>query len=175
MTFDKQQIVQLLQEKHESFSASIMSLSPEQLMKSDDGKWNAAQLMDHIIKSVSPVKLAFSLPLFVLKLVFGKANRPSRSYDGLVAKYQGKLQAGGKAPKRFWPKDSLATDRQATVLRQNVIALCNHVQGLAEAQLDLYILPHPLLGKITLREMLYFTIYHVQHHQQQVSANLHTA
>lgn len=25
--------------------------------------------------------------------------------------------------------------------------------------------PHPLLGKLTLREMMFFTIYHVQHHE----------
>ena len=36
----------------------------------------------------------------------------------------------------------------------------------SESDLDLIILPHPLLGKITLREMMYFTIYHVQHHQK---------
>lgn len=174
MTFDKTQIVELLQEKHRLFSALIVSLSADQLMKSNDGKWNAAQLIDHIIKSVSPVKLAFSMPLFVLKLVFGRANRPSRGYDELVAKYQSKLQAGGKAPKRFWPKASLAVNQQATVLDQNIVALCAQVESLTETQLDRYLLPHPLLGKITLREMLYFTIYHVQHHQQQVSANLYT-
>ena len=31
-------------------------------------------------------------------------------------------------------------------------------------QLDHYLLPHPLLGKITLREMLFFSAYHIQHH-----------
>jgi hypothetical protein len=38
--------------------------------------------------------------------------------------------------------------------------------------LDLLILPHPLLGKLTLREMLYFTLYHVEHHEKQVLENL---
>jgi len=30
------------------------------------------------------------------------------------------------------------------------------------------LLPHPLLGKVTVREMLYFTIHHVQHHHALV-------
>jgi len=42
----------------------------------------------------------------------------------------------------------------------------------SETALDLYILPHPLLGKITLREMLYFTAYHVYHHQTIVERDL---
>ncbi len=46
------------------------------------------------------------------------------------------------------------------------------VDSFSEAQLDALILPHPLLGKLTLREMLYFTIYHVQHHEKQALHNI---
>ena len=42
----------------------------------------------------------------------------------------------------------------------------------SEKQLDTFILPHPLLGKLTLREMLYFTIYHAEHHKKQTLKNL---
>jgi len=33
-----------------------------------------------------------------------------------------------------------------------------------DEDLDHFLLPHPLLGKITLREMLYFTDFHILHH-----------
>jgi hypothetical protein len=33
-----------------------------------------------------------------------------------------------------------------------------------EEDLDTIRLPHPLLGKITAREMIYFTLYHAKHH-----------
>jgi len=46
------------------------------------------------------------------------------------------------------------------------------LSGFSEEDLDKLILPHPLLGKLTLREMMYFTIYHVQHHQRIVERNL---
>ena len=42
---------------------------------------------------------------------------------------------------------------------------------LDEEDLDNYILPHPLIGKTTIREMLYFTIYHVQHHHKAIVDN----
>ena len=38
------------------------------------------------------------------------------------------------------------------------------IEKQTESDLDKYILPHPLLGKVTLREMLYFTIHHNEHH-----------
>ena len=39
---------------------------------------------------------------------------------------------------------------------------------LSEKDLDKYILPHPLLGRMPLREMLFFTIYHTQHHTNSI-------
>ena len=36
-----------------------------------------------------------------------------------------------------------------------------------ENDLDRYQLPHPLLGKLTIREMLYFAIYHNLRHASQ--------
>ncbi|HRH60621.1 MAG TPA: DinB family protein, partial [Chitinophagaceae bacterium] len=49
-----------------------------------------------------------------------------------------------------------------------VDSLCKRVNNKPEDELDVYILPHPLLGKLTLREMLYFTIYHAEHHLKNV-------
>jgi hypothetical protein len=57
-------------------------------------------------------------------------------------------------------------------LEKLVASLSARVEGFSEQQLDLLILPHPLLGKLTLREMIYFTIYHAGHHEKQVIENL---
>jgi uncharacterized damage-inducible protein DinB len=37
-----------------------------------------------------------------------------------------------------------------------------------DPQPDQYIAPHPLLGKITLRELCYFTIHHTYHHLESI-------
>ncbi|QLH34686.1 MAG: DinB family protein [Cyclobacteriaceae bacterium] len=57
-------------------------------------------------------------------------------------------------------------------LTKEVNRLAAKLNRFSEAELDLYILPHPLLGKLTLREMIYFTCYHVQHHQELTTKNL---
>jgi hypothetical protein len=38
------------------------------------------------------------------------------------------------------------------------------IEKTKEEDLDIYLIPHPIIGKITLREFLYFTIYHIEHH-----------
>ncbi|HQQ95846.1 MAG TPA: DinB family protein [Cyclobacteriaceae bacterium] len=162
------ELQQKLITRHQEFTDRILAIPDAQLHQRDPGKWNAIQLMDHIRISVKPVRLALQLPKFVLR-VFGTANRSSRSYEALVERYQTKLREGGKAPGRFVPSaQSASPDRIARELIGLVKSISQSLESFTEAELDTYLLPHPLLGKLTLREMMYFTIYHVGHHEQQL-------
>lgn len=166
---EKNELKRLLLLQHGNYIKSIQSLNAGQLLIASPGKWNAVQLLDHIVKSVSPVSLALSLPVFLLRLIFGTANRKSRSYEELVARYHSKLKAGGRASGRFVPPPKTdSVEKLSTNLYKVVQMLTRRIDRFSETQLDQLILPHPLLGKLTLREMLYFTIYHVQHHQKQL-------
>ena len=163
-----------LKENHKGFANLIVSLNDDDLLFSTNGKWTAGQQLDHIYKSVSALTSGLMLPKFVIRLYVGKANRPSRDYEALVAKYKLRLEAGGKATGRFIPK-TVRPDQKiklAEKLVRSIDSLCKKVDTYSERQLDYYILPHPLLGKLTVREMLYFTIYHVKHHQKLTLKNL---
>ncbi len=135
-------------------------------------KWSPAENVQHLMLSVKPLILAFSLPGFVLRMVFGKPNRPGRTFEQVVEKYKVKLAAGGKASAPFVPKKVTVEDNPEEVVHRMVIAYSRFASGLTswpDNHLDRYLLPHPLLGKLTLREMLYFTMHHVSHHHQIVA------
>ncbi|MEI9912526.1 MAG: DinB family protein [Bacteroidota bacterium] len=170
----REEIKNKLQENHKNFTDLIMSLNDQDFLFSQNGKWTAGQQLDHIYRSVAAVKLALTLPKFIIKLIVGKSNRPSRDFASLISKYKLKLEQGGSAGGRFIPKP--VEPRQKTALKNKLLhtvnSLCKKINKYDEQQLDHYILPHPLLGKLTLREMLYFTIYHATHHQQLVVRNL---
>ncbi len=169
---NKSELQQNLLKQYASFIDCINSLPPEEVEISHNGKWSPVKQVDHLVRSVAPVRLAFTLPSFFLRIFFGTANRPSRKYDELVARYHTKLQTGGKASGRFLPHEKpLSVLKLTTQLTGLIKSLNLKLDSFSEEQLDKLILPHPLLGKLTLREMLYFTIYHVQHHHQQVLAN----
>lgn len=167
---NKQELVKRLTENHDAFIACIEKLSAEEFTYSANEKWTAGQQLEHIYISVKPVNLAFRLPTFLLKFVWGKANRQSRSYDDLTQKYNGKLATGSKATGPYIPKNVAPENGQKLMsqLKNVVERLCLSVEKFSEEDLDYYILPHPLLGKLTLREMIYFTIYHVKHHEKLV-------
>jgi hypothetical protein len=167
---DKQNIIKKLTENHEEFIACVSQLSADEFSVSKNEKWTAGQQLEHILLSVKPVSLAFRLPMFLLKLIWGKSNREGRSYDELIARYHAKLANGSKATGPFIPKkvDLHQGQKLKASLNKEVAKLCKAIEKRSEEELDQYILPHPLLGKLTLREMLYFTIYHVKHHEKLI-------
>jgi len=171
----KTEIISALREKHRDFTDYIVSLNDADFTYSHrNGKWTAGQQAEHIYLSVSPVATAMKLPNFILGPAFGKSNRPSGTYDEVVAKYKTKLAEGGVATSRFVPEiqTNLHKAELKTKVDTAVEKLCGRIDKFSEEQLDTFLLPHPLLGKMTLREMLYFTIYHVQHHHRMTVENL---
>jgi hypothetical protein len=171
---NKQEIIAKLIENHRNFAEFVAGLNERDFMFAPADKWTAGQQLDHILRGVAPVKTALTLPKFVPGLLFGKADRESTDYETLVRNYQDKLAAGGKASGRFVPPE-IGFDERARLknkLLETVAELNKKVAKFSEAQLDEFVLPHPLLGKLTIREMLYFTIYHAAHHHQATLKNL---
>jgi len=167
-------ITEKLIENHLNFSTYIAGMSLDAYEYSYQEKWNAGQHLDHIIKSVSVLTKAFGIPRFILKSKFGVANRASRTPEALIEKYLEKLKTAKPTPSRFQPDiiNFNAKEKAIKKLQKQVDKLCKITMKYSEGQLDVYILPHPLLGKLTLRELLYFTSYHVKHHHELITESL---
>ncbi len=170
----KTEIIQKLTENHEAFIDFIYSLDKEEFETAHNSKWSAGQQLEHIYLSLKPLTQALQVPRFMLRLIFGKANRPSKKYEALVEKYLDKLANGGRATGRFVPALVMADKKEMLIkkIQHTVYKLTSLIKSYKEEDLDRLILPHPLLGKLTIREMLYFTIYHVMHHEAITKRNL---
>jgi len=168
------QITEELQKSHLEFINFIDKLSKENYNFSFENKWNAGQHLDHITKSVAILTKAFSMPKWLIKYKFGKANRPSRSAKENIKRYLEKLKTAKPTPSRFQP-DLIEFEQKKVAfqkLENTLNKLCVKATKLSEKKLDYYILPHPLLGKMTFRELLHFTTYHVTHHQKLIKNSL---
>lgn len=148
------------------------SLSDEQFFRQPVDKWSPAQQTKHLVKSTDTARLAFTLPKFLVRWIGGKPNRPSRTYDDLVARYKQKLEQGGKASGRYIPKPIPVSYGRERLLQDFERSMKRFARALVrnrtEPDLERYIAPHPLLGKITLRELCYFTIHHSYHHLESI-------
>ncbi len=164
----KQAIIQKLSEGFSIIEATIHQSDGDAFYQKKDEKWSAAQNIQHLILSVKPLNLAFTLPNFAL-LFFGKLNRDPRNYQEMVEKYHQKLAEGGVSTGQFTPKDEDGNKEEIIKQFRTVNdTFLKKVDEFTEEDLDKYLLPHPLLGKLTLREMLYFTIYHTLHHHKAI-------
>jgi hypothetical protein len=171
---EKQQVVSLLLTNHQSFTLYTRSLTDEQFVFAPPHKWSAGQQLQHINLSVRPVVLAMGLPRLLVRMLFGKATNPGKTYDALVSAYHLKLQNGYKASAPYIPKSVHADQKEKLIaaLNAKVHSLCSKIESFTESELDTLRLPHPLLGKLTMREMLYFTAYHAAHHEATVKSAL---
>jgi hypothetical protein len=165
---DKKFIDHLLHTHADEFIRWVGHQSEVQFVESPNGKWSVGQNLDHLNRSLSPVNLALRLPRWVIRLLFGKPNRKPRTYDELVQRYHQKLAEGGKASGQFIPPTIRADQKEKLIItfRKETGAMVKLMSRWKEDQLDNYLLPHPLLGKLTIREMLFFSAYHIQHHYQ---------
>lgn len=164
----KPEIQKALLLSYATFVSCIRNMPETEAKRSADGKWSPARQLEHLVRSVQPVAVAFSLPKFLLTLLFGKANRPTRSYGELIEKYKSKLAGGGKASGRFIPGNPTDLASLSDKMERTIQKLIREIDQFSETDLDHFILPHPLLGKLTFREMLYFTAYHAEHHNTQI-------
>lgn len=164
------EITQALSLHYGNFETYIRTLSETDYSFAPDGKWNAGQVLEHLVLCVKPLVQVYGMPAAHVEATFGREARPNRGYLEIHDAYYEQLGKGGKAPNRFEPPASPFADRDAhlAALRDLVVQLNGIIERMPESDLESLLIPHPLLGKLTLKEMLYNAIHHVQHHHAQV-------
>ncbi len=154
---------------HRAFTQYVDELTESHFLASPNEKWSAGQQLAHIYMSVHPVaKLVANKD--IMREKFGTLNRPSRTSDVLVSEYLTVLAGGVKAGPRFSPEAVSFRKKENLIERttEDIGSICTHLENYSEDELEHLVIPHPVMGPFTLREMLMFTIYHVQHHLMKV-------
>jgi hypothetical protein len=170
----KQEIIDLLTKNHASFVAYMNELKREEFEFAHQEKWSAGQQLAHIVLCVKPLVKVFGMDKEVIAQNFGLSNRESASEKVLFDSYKEKLSGTYKTADRYLPEVVLLNQRQDLTenLTKLIQSLCVNIASFTETELDSLFIPHPLLGNLTLREMLYNAIHHVEHHQEATKNNL---
>jgi hypothetical protein len=134
-------------------------------------RWSPAQHIDHLRLSVKPMHLAFWLWPQVLHLLYTAPNRPSFGRDEVIQQYRDQLAQGAKASKSYVPP-ARPQGSQAELLARFAREhqkLTRSLRHYPDYNLDHIWVPHPILGNLKLRELLFWTEYHIQHHTQAIA------
>ncbi|WP_425075628.1 DinB family protein [Psychroserpens sp. S379A] len=165
---NKDAIAELIEEKNNALINWIADQEDDKWIEGPNGKWTTGQHALHLLQSIKPLNNALSMPKFVLRYKFGKANRDVRDYQTVVNRYQERLKdAQGKTygPSKNM-KVPLISEKQYLLNRLQVEGkkLQYKTRKISDKNLDTVILPHPLMGKMPVREIIMWTAYHIEHH-----------
>jgi hypothetical protein len=172
------EIVSALQRLHEESQRYVAALPISVFAQPQGSKWSPADHVRHLSKSTYPLVRALGLPKLVVGALFGRNAGASRRFPVVREVYLARLQAGATAGRfeptpRPVPADSERWRVQILESwRGAASALHSGAGGWNEAALDRYRLPHPALGRLTVREMLFFTLYHNAHHLNLVASRI---
>ena len=172
---DKEAIADLIEEKHKALIQWLKDQPNENWEQGPKGKWTEGQQALHLLQSIKPLNTAMSMPKFLLKYKYGKTNRPVRSYDAIVKRYIERLEkAKGQTYKGSQHMKVPATREKRYILNRLQVEqkkLQYKTKKWKDKDLDNLILPHPLMGKMPVREIVMWTAYHVEHHTKSLLAN----
>ena len=171
--YSGEEIRDVLTIEFEAVHEFFQDISDETFFTAPPDVWSPADNLVHLIKACSPVILALKLPQLALRARFGQAEHASRSLAEIRNTYvNGALAGGGVASGRYLPQ----VDEESPAEKQRLLSewqkkgsqLTAVLTKWSEEDLDKYVLPHPLLGSLTVREILFFTLYHNMHHVNDV-------
>lgn len=162
----KNEIISELRASHHAFWKTAISLPNPSV--SVNNKWSVAQNVEHITIALQRFSNYLMLPKSDIKSKFGCTDRPSASMETIVKVFRSALENGIQTTKTFAPQlvPETSIGKLVTQGKEALAALILNMETWTEDDLDLYYCPHPVLGKITVREVLYFTAYHVGHHHE---------
>lgn len=168
---NKSEIISRLKDSHSQLWETAMQLPYPALALNE--KWSVCQNVEHINIALMRLGNFLALPKATIEIQFGLSGRTSVSYSELTRTYLDAMSQGVRATGVFIPE--LNPNANLEELIDSGKNLLNifilNLQDWSENELDDYNCLHPALGTIKVREILYFTIYHAQHHQQIILKN----
>ena len=172
---DKKDIADLLEQKHQQLFDWINNQPNENWEKGSEGKWTMGQHILHLVNSLQLLNNALSYPRFFLKYKFGVSNREGRDYETVAKKYQQKLSENQDRARVFNQKLKTPTlaEKEHLLTRFQIQQkkLQYKTRKISDKNLDTLVIPHPLMGKMTVREIIMWTAHHTEHHYQTLKDN----
>jgi DinB superfamily len=164
----KEDIAILLEEKHQNLFNWLEHHNIERWETGPEGKWSTGQQTLHLLQSIKPLNTALSLPKFILKFKFGKANRAVRDFDAVKNRYLERLKEAIGITFKGSQNMNVPSIKEKQYLLNRLQVESKKLQHKTKKwndnDLDNIVLPHPLMGKMPVRELLMWTAYHVEHH-----------
>jgi len=165
------EINKALEDVFKQLLVDIEGIEQEQWLEKPGEKWSMAEIMQHLIKSNFPVSSGLKPPYERLG-AFGNPKDASWGYEHIFEQYSAAVIGPGfKAPPNVsaLPEEDLTKETLKNNWKTIAQKMSDRLEQWNEADLDKYAMPHPVLGALSVRQMLFFTHLHTVHHLKQIN------
>jgi hypothetical protein len=156
-----------LKRLQEGIASATRGMSTEDLQRHPEGKWNTAEVLEHLYLTYTGTKKGLDRCLQEGKPL-ARTPRLQDRWRALVVTGLGYLPEGRKAPERAQPRGMQAEEVVREIgpkifAMDELITQCETRFGKRTRVLD-----HPILGPLTARQWRKFHWVHGQHHLKQI-------
>ena len=163
-----------LERLQQAIASATGDLSREELTRPLEGKWSAAEVLEHLYLTYTGTQKAFERCLKAGKPLAGVPTFKQRVSATAVTEF-GYFPKGRKSPDQVLPRGMSVEKVVADIGPQiaamdKVIAQCEERYGSRTRVLD-----HPVLGPLTARQWRKFHLAHGRHHVKQIRERRQTS
>lgn len=164
----KNELIKDLKEVHSTLWTEALK-SPNPLISVNE-KWSVYQNIDHINIGLLRVGNFLSLSKSSIENQYGLSNKKPLQFEDFMQEISKVFSKKIIASAPFIPSSEPDGTIEELIEQGKKIldSLITSLDNWSEIELDSYNCPHPVLGKISVREILYFTIYHASHHKEKI-------
>jgi hypothetical protein len=151
-----------------AIDSATQGMTEEQLTCRPEGKWNSAQILEHLSLAFGGTAKAFERAVAEGKPLGDKPNFAQRIKDFLVLEI-GYFPKGRTAPTVVTPKGEMGGLEALAHIRENLVRMDKaHGECRQKVSRERCIANHPVLGPLTLEQWPKFHRVHTLHHMKQV-------
>jgi hypothetical protein len=170
-------LIDRLTEVQHGVAQTVVGMTQHQFDYGTDAVWSPSSYLKHLLLSNKPFVKALGLPKEQLETLFGLSADSARTFADVVEIYTARIAAGIRAednpqvtPVTYRMPQDVTDERAYLVETWNTAHenLFKVLQTWSEEALDRYQLPHPVMGLISVRAMLFFTLHHNTMHWRDI-------
>ena len=143
------------------------------LSKKENSKWSPIEEFYHLIQANKAIAKGLATNHFMIKML-GTPNRATRSYAELTSRYEKKLAQASIGTNPYAPElgRTLSKSEIENDWNESLDILDSEFHKWSEEDLDGFLLPHPLMGRMIVREMMFFAVHHTTRHLESIENKL---
>lgn len=164
---------EIQEENRSSFAELIQTMRDQDDAAFDtplaEGKWSMRQQAEHICMTAGGILKSLGYSREKLRDRFGAPSGEERNYATILSAYESALGPKGvELPSQFSPAgdDSISKASQLEMVQNVADGFVTELS--TRDDLSEYMIPHPIMGLHTLREMAIFNIIHNRHHLRYI-------